>query len=286
MHDCPVPTWSWRRLAARVAASLVTMLALAGPVRTVAADLPIADAHIHYSKPDWAVLTPDQVLDIFGRAGIRRALVSSTPDDGTLKLYEKAPAVVVPFLRPYRTREDMETWTRNPEIAAYVEQRLGRGVYRGIGEFHLGAADADAPVVKRFAELAARDKLFLHAHVDDAAIERLATLYPNVRLLWAHAGMSAPPERVGQLLDRFPVLWVELALRSDVAPGGTLDPAWKAVLMRHATRFMVGTDTWTTSRWDQVIDGMRAIRGWLGQLPRDAAEKIAYGNAERLFPRP
>jgi len=38
---------------------------------------------------------------------VPRAIVSSTPDDGTLKLYEKSPKSVVPFLRPYRTRDDM-----------------------------------------------------------------------------------------------------------------------------------------------------------------------------------
>jgi hypothetical protein len=26
------------------------------------------------------------------------------------------------------------------------------------------------------------------------------------------------------------------------------------------------------------------VRGYLGQLPRDVAEKIAFRNAERLFP--
>jgi hypothetical protein len=69
--------------------------------------LPIVDAHIHYSRPDWDVLSPAQVLAILDRARVQRALVSSTPDDGTLKLYEAAPHRIVPFLRPYRMREDM-----------------------------------------------------------------------------------------------------------------------------------------------------------------------------------
>ena len=85
---------------------------------------------------------------------MRRALVSSTPDDGTLKLYEKSPAGIVPSLRPYRTRDDMSTWPRDLSVAAYVEERLKRGIYRAIGESHFGASDVPAPVVKRFAELA------------------------------------------------------------------------------------------------------------------------------------
>ncbi|MCH7916168.1 MAG: amidohydrolase, partial [Deltaproteobacteria bacterium] len=45
-------------------------------------ELSIFDAHIHYSRPDWEVLSPKQALAILDRAGVRRALVSSTPDDG------------------------------------------------------------------------------------------------------------------------------------------------------------------------------------------------------------
>ena len=248
--------------------------------------LPVVDAHIHYSEPDWAVLSPAQALAILEQAGVRRALVSSTPDDGTLKLYEQAPQRIVPFLRPYRTRQDMGAWHSDPAVQTYVEERVARGTYQGIGEFHLSAAQADAPVVKRCAELAAQHRLWLHAHADDVTVEKLLTLYPGVKILWAHAGMSASAATVGRLLDQAPALWVELSLRSDVAPGGKLDPAWHAVFLRHPDRFLVGTDTWTTSRWHTLVEGMQVMRGWLGQLPREAAEQIAHGNGERLFGGP
>jgi hypothetical protein len=97
--------------------------------------------------------------------------------------------------------------------------------------------------------------------------------------------MSSPVKEVGRLLDRYPKLWVELALRFDVAPGGNLDPEWRALFLRHPDRFMVGTDTWTTSRWDSLVEEARATRRWLGQLPRDVADQIAYRNGERLFGR-
>jgi hypothetical protein len=266
---------------------LLTVLGWMGALPSSAQDLPIVDAHIHYSQPDWAVFTPDQVLAILDRAGVRRALVSSTPDDGTLKLYDKAPQRIVPFLRPYRSREDMLTWHSDPAVQAYVEERLGRSIYQGIGEFHLMTADqAEAQVVKRCAELAVQRQLFLHAHVDDATVERLLRLYPQVKILWAHAGMSASAATVSGLLDRFATLWVELALRSDVAPGGRLDPEWRAVFLRHPDRFMVGTDTWVTSRWETLVDGMQTTRSWLGELPREVAEQIAHRNAERLFASP
>jgi hypothetical protein len=263
-------------------ALLVLVLVGTGTGAARASELPIFDAHIHYSQGDWSTIPTERALAILREAGIERALVSSTPDDGTLRLYDKAPDVVVPFLRPYRTRGDMSSWTRDPAVQAYVEERLKRGVYRGIGEFHMSAGDADAPVVRRFAELGAQQNLFLHAHVDAGAIERLATLYPRTRFLWAHAGFAGA-DIVGGIVDRFPNVWVELALNGGVAPGGRLDPGWARVFTRHPDRFMVGTDTWVTSRWDSVVAGMRDYRAWLGQLPPDVAEKIAWRNGERLF---
>jgi hypothetical protein len=264
----------------RVAAALLVSLALVAPGS--AQDRPIFDAHIHYSQGDWSTVPPERVLAILKEAGIRRALVSSTPDDGTLKLYEKAPDVVVPMLRPYRTRADMSTWTRDPEVQAYVEDRLKRGVHRGIGEFHMPAGDADAPVVRRFAELSAERGLVLQAHVDEATIERLATLYPKARFLWAHAGFAAA-DTVGRIMDRFPHVWAELSLNSSVTAGGKLDPAWARLFARKPDRFLVGTDTWVTSRWDSVVPGMRDYRAWLLELPADVADQIAWKNGDRLF---
>ncbi|HEU4368882.1 MAG TPA: amidohydrolase family protein [Methylomirabilota bacterium] len=267
---------------------LVALLALAlsAPGPAAAQYYPIFDAHIHYSRPDWDAYTPERILSILARAGVRRALVSSTPDDGTLLLYDRAPAGIVPSLRPYRTDADVSTWPRDPAVAAYVEKRLERGVYRAIGESHFGLGDVAAPVVKRVAELAARHRLFLWCHVDDATVEAMLTAYPGVKLLWAHAGMSAPPRRVGELVDRHPTLWVELALRGDVAPGGALDPEWRALFQRHPDRFLVGTDTWVTSRWESVRRATEAVQQWLQQLPREVAEQIAWKNGERLFPPP
>ena len=266
---------------------LVATAAVLLGVSPAAAQFPIFDAHIHYSRPDWTAYTPERALSILAQAGVRRAIVSSTPDDGTLMLYDRAPAGIVPFLRPYRARDDMGSWTRDPAVAAYVEERLNRrNVYRGIGESHFGADDVEAPTVRRIAELAKSRNLFLQCHVDETTVEKMLVAYPGVRILWAHAGMSSAAATVGRLLDRSPMLWVELALRTDVAPDGTLDPEWRALFVRHPDRFMVGTDTWTTSRWESVRPATAAVQRWLLQLPRDVAEQIAWKNGERLFPPP
>lgn len=270
------------RLALGVLVFALTVI----PAAAQAQVFPLFDAHIHFSRPDWDSYTPERALSILAKAGVRRALVSSTPDEGTLKLYEKSPAGIVPSLRPYRTRDDMGSWPRDPAVGGYVEERLKTGIYRAIGEMHFGVNDVTAPVLKQFAALAAERKIFLWCHIDDATVASLLTTYPGVKVLWAHAGMSASAKRVGELLDRHPMLWVELALRTDVAAGGTLDPEWRALFTRHPDRFLIGTDTWVTSRWESVQSASDAVQVWLRQLPREVAEQIAWKNGDRLFPAP
>jgi hypothetical protein len=266
--------------AGRCAALVLPLLLL--PPRASAAELPIVDAHIHYSENSWQDYTPDAVLELLDRAGISRAFVSSTPDDGTLRLHARAPDRVVPVLRPYRLVGELVSWHRDPTVVPYLEQRLARPIYRGIGEFHLSGADAAAPVVRRVAELAAERGLFLHCHCDEPAAGILVGLVPGVRVLWAHAGMTAGPAEVGRMLDASPSLFVDLALRSDVAPGGQLDPAWRALFLRHPDRFLVGADTWVPSRFGALVATEAETRAWLAELPPDVARRLASENAERL----
>lgn len=261
------------------------LLLPAATLRAQSAELPIFDTHIHYSAPDWAEYPEARILGIIQQAGIKRALVSSTPDDGTIKLYQKDPQRIVPILRPYRTREDMGHWWQDPSVIPYLESRLALKVHKGIGEFHLYGGQVGTPVIKRLTEIVLREGIYLHAHSDEIAIVELFTLEPRLKVIWAHAGMSSGPQAVGALLDRYPTLWVDLALRNgDVAPGGTLDPDWRAVFLRHSDRFLAGTDTWVTSRWEALPGSVSEVRAYLKQLPPDVAEKIAYKNAERLFP--
>src|SRR5262249_43499048 len=212
-----------------------------GAAGAPAADLAIIDTHVHYSQNSWQDYAPGAILLLLDQGGVRRAFVSSTPDDGTIRLYEAAPDRIVPVLRPYRQLGELSSWHQDPTVVPYLEQRLARPVYRGIGEVHLTGADARAPVVRQVAELAARHRLFLQCHCGAAAVEILAGLAPGVTVLWAHAGMSAGTAEVGRLIDAWPNLRVELALRSDVAPGGQLDPAWRDLFVRRPERFMIGT---------------------------------------------
>jgi hypothetical protein len=269
-----------RRVAGVLAGAVLGLAASAG-----AQDLPLVDTHLHYSQSSWPDYGPAAIIVLMDQASVRRGFVSSTPDEGTVRLYEAAPDRIVPVLRPYRQAGELGSWHLDATVVPYLEQRLARAIYRGIGEFHLYGGDARSPVVRQVAELAARHGLFLHCHCDVEAIEILLGHAPGVRVLWAHAGMGSGPDEVGRLVAASPQLLVELALRSDVAPGGQLDPAWRELFLRHSDRFMVGTDTWVPSRWSSYVDIQVAARAWLGQLPPEVARRLAFENAESLARR-
>jgi hypothetical protein len=243
------------------------------------------DAHLHYSRDAWSQYSVPAILATLDRAGIQRALVSSTPNEGTLRLYEAAPGRIVPEVRPYRVSEDVPRWYTEPGIVEYIESELKRPniPYRGLGEFHIYGDEPKAPFVKRVVDLAVERNLILHAHSDDAAIANLLALNPRVKILWAHTGMSTPISTVEKILERYPNLYAELALRSDVSAGGKLDPGWRGLLLKHPDRFLYGTDTWIPSRWEDVVPGAAMARGWMAELPRDVAERIAWRNFEMLY---
>ena len=57
-------------------------LALLTSAVSYAADLPLFDAHIHYSEEAWQRIPPKEAIALLRKAGVKRALVSSTNDDG------------------------------------------------------------------------------------------------------------------------------------------------------------------------------------------------------------
>lgn len=257
-------------------------LALAASPGAGAAELPIFDAHLHYSHDAWESVPPKDAIALLRKAGLRRAVVSSSNDDGNQKLYAEAPDLILPSLRPYRTRGEISTWFRDDTVITYLEQRLARHRYVAIGEFHLYGADADLPVPRRMVQLARQYNLLLHAHSDADAIERLFRQWPEARILWAHSGFDQP-ERLREMLTRHKNLWCDLAFRTDHGSGGKVGPEWRSVFIAFPDRFMVGTDSYTPERWPYVVEHANWSRAWMKDLPPEVAERIAYKNGEAVF---
>ncbi len=266
---------------------ILFLLALTLIVSPAKADgvLPLFDTHVHYSKPAWQFYKTDEIFSILKKAGVVKAMVSSTPDEGTLKLYNLRKDVVVPSLRPYREGSNSSNWFAQQATLDYLTARLKKGIYKAVGEFHLfDPRSALTPQVKELVQLAVKYNIFLQIHSDALPVAVLFEQNPKLKILWAHAGMSEPAATVGKMLDRYKNLWTGVSFRAeDIAPGGKLDPAWKAVILRHSDRFVYGTDTYITGRWGDYISLVEEHRNWINQLPRAIAEKVAFRNAVRLF---
>jgi hypothetical protein len=269
------------------------LLLLAAQTQARAAEgdrLEIFDAHLHYNQEPTPLYSLEQVLQIFRRNGVTGILATSRPNKGTHELVDAKPQSlwVVPFLRPYRTRPDIQTWFNDPSIYDLVKAEYQRGYYRGIGEFHIYGKTAASEWVKKLVDFAVERNLYLHAHCDEQALLILFAHNPKAKIIWAHTGFSTSPARVSELLAKYPALWGELSYRSGITDrAGTLTEDWRDLFARHSDRFLIGSDTWINERWfsyDAIVQGYRS---WLGQLPHDQALLIANGNAKRLFgPRP
>jgi hypothetical protein len=262
--------------------AFLALLLMTAPA--VAQQIPIFDAHIHYSHDAVDLVPPKAAAEILRKAGLKKALVSSSNDNGTQLLYAEAPDIVVPSLRPYRSRSDTAGWTNDPAIIDYVEDRLRRFKYSAIGEFHAYSGDIDKPVVQRIIALAKQYNLLLHAHSDADAIDGIFRTDPDAKVLWAHSGFEKP-ERVRDMLRKYKNLWSDLAFRNEHADGDKVTPDWRAAFGEFPDRFMVGTDTFTPERWHYIAEHASTSRRWLASLPKDLAERVAYRNAEDMLQR-
>lgn len=248
----------------------------------LADELPIFDAHMHYSHDAVIQVPPAQAAKILRDAGIRKALISSSDDDGTQKLKAAAPEIVVPALRPYRRRGELGTWMHDRSVITYLEDRLSKFDYEAIGEFHAFGDDIETEVIQRMIELARERNLLLHHHGDREALDLIFKSWPEARVLWAHSGFDRPGE-VADALATYPNLWADLAYRTDMAGNGGVSAVWRKTFTAYPDRFMVGTDTFAPERWYYVGPHAEYSRNWLADLPKSLARKIAYENAEAML---
>ena len=246
----------------------------------------IFDAHLHYNWEPTPYYSVDEVLALFKKHNVTGILATSRPNDGTHALVAaKAPGLwVVPFIRPYRVRPDMQTWFKDPTIFDLVQDEFKRGYYKGVGEFHIFGKTAESEWVKKAVDFSVANDLYLHAHADDEAIEILFAHNPKAKVVWAHTGFGLAPARVAAMLTKYPKLWGELSYRSGITEGGgKLSAEWREMFTRFPDRFLLGSDTWINERWASYGERMADYRAWLSQLPPEIAKKIAHGNARMLF---
>jgi predicted TIM-barrel fold metal-dependent hydrolase len=251
-------------------------------------DLPIFDTHVHYQEPAWKDYPVASIIEMMDRNGVAMGLVSSTPDEGTIMLLEYAPNRIVPELRPYHGNVGSSNWTKAPGMTDYLTKRLETYPHEGIGEFHIHRLDtSDEPLIREVIGMARERDIYLHVHSGAEPVRWLYGLEPEVKIIWAHAGLGEPASAVFDLMAEHPSLVADTSLREYqiLGRGDDLDPEWKRIIMAFPDRLMVGSDTWVNSQWEDYDEIIASNRRWLAKLPRNIAEMIAYRNAERLFGR-
>jgi predicted TIM-barrel fold metal-dependent hydrolase len=244
---------------------------------------PIFDAQVHYDQEAWSRISVEAIMNTAEELNVPWLLVGSIPNEGTWRLYSKDTNRVIPMLVPAFSREQRDNWHMDSQMLDYIKAELEQRPYRGLGELFLYSEQTETPVAKAVLQLAAKHRLVLHTRSDQKAISNIFTQQPTLRVLWAHAGIDVRPEQVSQLLNYYPRLWVEISHRRSVAPGGKLDPKWRALMLRHPDRVLLGSGTYNSDYWHKFRTYMSEYRNWLKELPPNVAERIAYRNGLRLF---
>lgn len=267
----------------------------------VADSFPIFDAHLHYNKEVWEKYSPAEIVKILRKARVIGGIISSTPNEGTLKLIRDTSLpqqlFLVPVLRPYGNGVTKFNWHKNDEGLYFTEETirnnfpctLERGsnpcrIYKGIGEVHVPSSTIlHSPQVGRYLDIILRYDMMLYVHSVAFPVEFLFKKEPKLRILWAHAGRIEKPEVLDQMLSKYPrsQLMVELSLRADsiLDYEGNIKSSWKELFIKHSDRFMIGTDTHSVARWENYGALIEQHRVYLRQLPYTVARAIAYRNA-------
>ena len=259
------------------------------PPAAARADQETADLRrpLHYSHDAWTVVPPKDVIEILKKAGIKRAMVSSSNNEGTKMLQDVAPGMIVPELRPYRSRGELVTWAQGSD---------GDPVPRG------PAVEAQVRGDRRVPHLRRRCRPAQHARASSSSpsstgcsciripMPTPSTRHfqqdPNAKVLWAHSGFERP-EKVREMLRKYPNLWCDLAFLT-VACLERQGGAGLARGLPRVSRPLRGRHRHLhAGALHYMLEHARWSRQWLSDLPpRRRARRSRYENGERLFGGP
>lgn len=270
----------------------------------------VFDMHTHYKWSQAEVTTPEQALAFLDAEKISYAVVIGKPTEYALKLKRLAPERIIAFYGPYKDPMDWLLWQRKEELLPKVEAALKSGTYQGIGEVHIiGGGFAkrfdEVVVLNGFLELAFKYDVPVMIHTEFSKpnyMLKICKRHLKSKIIWAHAGAILQPAQVDEVMRQCPNVWSGMAARDPwryvnnqhTDENGQLLPEWKALLIKYADRFMVGSDTvWPVENldsWSEADTGWQELgrfwtfhRSWLAQLPNDVAVKIQRENAMTLF---
>jgi predicted TIM-barrel fold metal-dependent hydrolase len=210
-------------------------------------------------------------------------------------------------------------------IVAYGEIALHHLSMRPMGPQHpYEVTAADHPLMLILADIAAAKGLPIDIHIDlvpqdmplpDRPVfnasnpatltanlpgfERLLAHNERAKIMWAHAGSDVlgtrTPALERELLRRHPNLYMSLRLsRGAPLPSIAFDetlqlkPVWLDLLREFPDRFVLGSDFFYGGggRRGPQEESLENLWRLLCQLPAELADRIAHGNAEKIYNLP
>jgi predicted TIM-barrel fold metal-dependent hydrolase len=210
----------------------------------------------------------------------------------------------------------METKLRTEEFFGLGEFILVHHAYEITNTTESGGEvkiPADSRGLKEIAKLAARYQVpvLFHAEAEPGVVEEVVRLFksaPDTQFIWAHNCGRSSADQIRKFLNQYPKLmcdlggmingpytkggygkywprktpWIHLVQDDD----GKIVPEMKALFEAFPERFVIGTDNAHTPMLKYYEYRIAVFRVMLAQLAPDAARKIGYENAERLFAKP
>lgn len=293
-----------------------------GPVLGVerAMKLPISDAHFHVVG---IFMQPDALLKMMDTHKIKWAGGAGTiaPDAREAQFQKVMGQRLKPFGGQRESVTCYAKYGKAPfenpnhpcaiEMLAQIEAGLKDGRFKGIGELHVNTLNTapmkpglrrklpvDAQTIKSIFDLARKYKVAVDLHIEwdsDTVeqLERMLSLYPSVPVKLAHCGKTSSADDIRAIMSKYPNVYCDLSSR----PGGYgyhdskvviftekgfQQDGWRKLIEDYSDRFTVGSDD--VDSWDKYEMVVNIIRkGLLANLSPEAAEKVAYKNADRLY---
>lgn len=277
--------------------ALATGLLPARPARAAAPyEGPLIDAHSHLPGP--------QVLDMLVAAMDRHRL-TRVGLLGVGGVQKDDQAWIETAGRRFPDRVLALAPVPDPlaaDAARRLDTLLAGGRFRGAGEVHVHQASrkirraVDAPPFLALLDVCARHgaPFVIHDELTEPALtaelERALAHDRKAVIVLAHAG-SGEPRALAGLLGRHENLYLDVSgMHFQRTPAlatetGALGAAWKGLLAGEPDRILAGIDVWAPALYTPaMLDRLMAwTRRVLGELPPEAAERIAFRTATRLF---
>ncbi len=115
--------------------------------------------------------------------------------------------------------------------------------------------------------------------LDYADIRRLIEEHGNIYFITAHSTsiQASPIAVVKESEDP----------RTNMFDGDHLAADWKALMLKHPDRFILGFDNVWPEHWSQYyLDQIKLWRGAIKELPPEVAHAFTHSNTERLWRLP